>query len=114
MLAYVPSITRGCDDSEKQSAANKHHRMWREAEEVLILRSRRGLGRAELQQQFRSRLTTPSGVIGKAVGFLVVMSRNVCDGELERASQLAAGPIQRVQPRAAAGVLPSHLLDNKF
>jgi hypothetical protein len=35
-------------------------------------------------------------------------------GEVEQPGQFSAGPIQRVQLRAAAGVFPAHLLDDHF
>src|SRR5579864_8627628 len=44
------------------------------------------------------------GVIGQAIGFLVVLARNVRNAELEAAGQLAAGPVQGVQEGTATGI----------
>lgn len=48
------------------------------------------------------------------VGLGVVLAGDVGDGKGEGASQLAAGPMQRVEAGAAAGVLSAHLADDDF
>ena len=53
-------------------------------------------------------------VIGQLVGCPVVFAVDVRDGEIQRPRQLAASPIQRIQPRAATGVQPGHLLHHDF
>ena len=42
----------------------------------------------------------------------VLITLDVIDGKGERPGQLAAGPVQRVKPRAAAPIEPGHLLDD--
>lgn len=54
------------------------------------------------------------GVIGQAVGFDVSFAGNMRDGEIERARQFAAHPMQRVKTRTAAGILTGHLLHHEF
>ena len=49
-------------------------------------------------------------MVSQAVGFLIAMAGNVGDGEFETTRQLAAGPVERIKPRAAADVLAGHLL----
>ncbi len=52
--------------------------------------------------------------VGQFVGFAIAFSGNVRDGEIDASRQLPAGPVQGMQARAAAVVLPSHLLDDHF
>src|ERR1035438_6190832 len=47
-------------------------------------------------------------VVGEMVGLGVVLAGNAPDGKLQRASQLKADPVQRIQPRTAAGILSTH------
>src|SRR5271157_5244727 len=54
----------------------------------------------------------PHRVVGQFVGLAIVLAADVRDGKINRARQLAAGPIQGVKTRAAAGVLARHLLDH--
>jgi len=54
------------------------------------------------------------GVAGQAVGLGVIGAGDVGDGEIEGASQFAAGPVQGVEARAAADVLAAHLADDDF
>src|SRR5262249_50555124 len=56
----------------------------------------------------------PYGVVGQAVGLLVLFARDVGDAELKGSRELAAHPVQRVEPGTAAGVLAGHLLDDQF
>src|SRR5215813_1519259 len=53
-------------------------------------------------------------VIGQAVSFLVLFARDVGDAELKGSRELAAHPVQRIEPGTAAGVLAGHLLDDQF
>src|SRR5438067_8473435 len=48
-------------------------------------------------------------VIGQMVRLIIMLSGNMSDAEVERSSQLAAGPVQGIQAGAAAGVLAVHL-----
>ena len=48
-------------------------------------------------------------VIGQMVRLIIMLSGNMSDAEVERSSQLAAGPVQGIQAGAAAGVLAGHL-----
>src|SRR5579864_4104048 len=50
----------------------------------------------------------------QAVRLRIVFPRHVRDGELQRPRQLPAGPVQRVEPRTAADILPGHLPDHYF
>lgn len=52
--------------------------------------------------------------VGQAVGLRIVLARHVRDRKAERAGQLAAGPMQRVEARTAADILPPHLPDHDF
>jgi hypothetical protein len=45
------------------------------------------------------------------IGLGVAFTGDVGDGKLERASQLAANPVQGIEARAAAGVFTLHLAD---
>jgi hypothetical protein len=54
------------------------------------------------------------GVAGEAVGLSVALARDVRNGEVKRASQLATDPVQGIQAWAAATVLAPHLLDHDF
>src|ERR1019366_1788404 len=56
----------------------------------------------------------PHRVVGQLVGLAVVFALNVLDGEVNRSRQFAAGPVQRMQARAAAGGFAGHLLDHHF
>jgi len=56
----------------------------------------------------------PDSRVGQAVGLEVVFSPHVRDGELKRAGQLAADPMQRIETRAAADVFPVHLPHHYF
>src|ERR1019366_134595 len=56
----------------------------------------------------------PHRVVGQLVGLAVVFALNVLDGEVNRSRQFAAGPVQGMQARAAAGVFAGHLLDHHF
>src|ERR1019366_3597779 len=56
----------------------------------------------------------PHRMVGQVVGLAIVFALNVLDGEVNRSRQFAAGPIQRMQARAAAGVFAGHLLDPHF
>ena len=51
---------------------------------------------------------------GETIGLSVALSRDVGDREIERPGQLPADPIQGIEPRAAAAVLTTHLLDHYF
>jgi len=44
----------------------------------------------------------------------IVFARNVRDGKVEGARQLAAGPVKRIEARAAANVLTGHLAHDYF
>src|SRR5581483_1305680 len=59
------------------------------------------------------RLFAGSGV-GQTVGFGVEFAANVGNRELQTTGQLAAGPVQGIQTRAAAGIDASHLLHDHF
>ena len=50
--------------------------------------------------------------IRQVIGLGVALAGDVSDGELERARQLAADPVQGIEARAAAGVLALHLADD--
>jgi len=54
------------------------------------------------------------GGAGEAVGFGVVLAGDVGDGEIQGASEFAAGPVQGVEAGAAADVLSAHLADDDF
>ena len=53
-------------------------------------------------------------MVREAVGLPVFFPGNVDDAEFHRAGQLAADPVQRIEPRGAALVLAGHLLDHEF
>src|SRR5207302_8398940 len=53
--------------------------------------------------------SSPGGAVGKMVGLAVMLPRNMNDGKIESAGQLPAGPIQGIETRTLAGVLPQHL-----
>src|SRR5579884_4215675 len=52
------------------------------------------------------------GGVGQAIGFSVKFATNVGNREFQTAGKLAAGPVQGIKARAAAGVDSSHLLDD--
>jgi hypothetical protein len=52
------------------------------------------------------------GSTGQLISLGVVCSRNVRDGEIQGARQLAAGPMQGVEAGTATEVLASHLADD--
>lgn len=52
------------------------------------------------------------GCVGQTICLYVVFARHVRDGEFEGASQLAAGPMERIEAWAAANVLAAHLPDD--
>jgi len=54
------------------------------------------------------------GRTGQTIRLSVVLARDVRDGEIKRAGELATDPVQGIQARAAASVLAPHLLDNDF
>jgi hypothetical protein len=54
------------------------------------------------------------GGTGQVVGFSVVGSGDVGYREIEGARQFATGPVERVEARAAADVLATHLADDDF
>ena len=54
------------------------------------------------------------GGISQPVGLTVVFARNMGDRKLERTRQFSAGPMQRIESRAATRVFTSHLLDHDF
>jgi len=61
-----------------------------------------------------SLLPPPQRRLRQPVRLSVVFTRHVRDGKLQSARQLAAGPVQRVEPRTAAGILPRHLPHHYF
>ena len=58
--------------------------------------------------------TAADGGVGQAVGLRIVLARDVRDRKAERAGQLAAGPMQRVEARTATRILAPHLPDHNF
>ena len=60
--------------------------------------SERLLSRLPLQRRLR-----------QPIGLGVMFARNVRNGELQRTRQLAAGPVQRIETFAAAGIFAGHL-----
>jgi len=50
-------------------------------------------------------------MVGELVGLAVRLAVDVKDREIKGAGQLAAGPVERVQPWAATRVLSGHLTD---
>lgn len=50
--------------------------------------------------------------IGKAVGFEVAAACNVGNRKCQRAGKFPTGPVQRVEPRAAARIFAVHLSDH--
>jgi len=59
-------------------------------------------------------LLLAGGRVGQTVGFSVKFAPDVGDGELQRASKFSAGPVQRIEPWAVAGVDARHLLYDNF
>lgn len=52
------------------------------------------------------------GGVGQAVGLGITLTGDVRDGKLQRPGQLATNPVQRIQARAATGILAAHLPDH--
>ena len=69
---------------------------------------------ATLFSAVQIRASLASSDSGKAIGFRILFSRNVGNGKDEQSSKLSADPIQRMQPRAPAGVRTVHLLNHYF
>jgi hypothetical protein len=61
----------------------------------------------------RSLISRQAGdAIGKVVGFAVALPGNARDGKLQAPGQLAANPIQGIQPRTPARIFAAHLTDD--
>jgi hypothetical protein len=67
-----------------------------------------------MQRGLRGSFRIAGSRTGQTIGLRVVLSPNMGDREIERPSQLAADPIQRIKPRAPAAILTTHLLDHYF
>jgi hypothetical protein len=52
--------------------------------------------------------------VGQAVGLRIVFAADVRDREFQTPSQLATGPIERIEAGAATGIYPGHLFDHYF
>ena len=53
-------------------------------------------------------------MVGQAVGFLILLAWYVRDAKLQGMGQLAAHPVERIKPRAAAGIFAGHLLHHQL
>jgi len=56
---------------------------------------------------------TRSGT-GQIIGLDIAFARDVRDGEPQRANELAADPVKRVEARASTTILAGHLSDDNF
>ena len=66
------------------------------------------------REDYRSSRSLSNCGASQVVGFCIVFARNMRNGELKRAGQFSAGPVQRIKPWTATGVFPRHLLDHYF
>jgi hypothetical protein len=87
--------------------------------EVLSRKCRAGRGngnRCSATTEYVSALRTAlaHGGVGQTVGLRVVLTRDVRDRKAEGAGQFAACPMEGVEARTAANVLPTHLPDHDF